>query len=166
MLQLHIPKFAEENYRQGLLSQPDTMAYNRGYRLPFSEYHPDSGCIDFPRRQWQGWYDVWIGREPERFYAYLQEGDRFVGEVNLYADTAGPEQGCYRMGMVVEAAFRGRGFGAAGLELLIAKARQLGGRKLRNAFEESREAAMRLHLSAGFRKSGMDGGCCLLERIL
>ena len=37
---------------------------------------------------------------------------------------------------------------------------------LYTSFEESREAAMRLHLSAGFRKSGMDGGCCLLERIL
>lgn len=166
MLQLHVPKFAELNYRQVLLSQSDTMAYNRGYRLPFSEYHPDSGCIDFPRKQWQDWYDVWIGREPERFYAYLQEGDRFVGEVNLHADTADPEQGSYQMGIVVEAAFRGRGFGAAGLELLVAKARELGGRKLRNSFEESREAAMRLHLSAGFRKSGMDGGCCLLERIL
>lgn len=34
-LTLHIPSLEELSYREKLLSQPETMAYNRGYDLPF-----------------------------------------------------------------------------------------------------------------------------------
>ena len=36
-------------------------------------------------------------------------------------------------------------------------------RRLRNTFEPEREAAMRIHLAAGFRQVDTDGDCCVME---
>lgn len=66
-LTLHIPSLEELSYREKLLSQPETMAYNRGYDLPFEGYDRTTGCIAFPREKWAEWYSQWIGAEPERF---------------------------------------------------------------------------------------------------
>ena len=49
MLRLHVLAFDEYSFRQKLLSDQETMAYNRGY-APFSGYHPDTGCIDCTRK--------------------------------------------------------------------------------------------------------------------
>ena len=48
ILRLHVPALSELGYRQRLLADPATMAYNRGYDLSFEGYHPQTGCIDFP----------------------------------------------------------------------------------------------------------------------
>ena len=75
-LTLHIPALSELVFRQKMLSDPATMAYN-------APWFPPDGCIDFPESVWHEWYTRWIGKEPERFYAYLRrESDgAFVGEV-------------------------------------------------------------------------------------
>ena len=54
-LTLHIPSLEELSYREKLLSQPETMAYNRGYDLPFEGYDRTTGCIAFPREKWAEW---------------------------------------------------------------------------------------------------------------
>lgn len=59
-LHLHVPTYEELSYRELILSQPETMAYNRGYNLNFRGYHKDTGCIDFPQTKWDDWYDFWI----------------------------------------------------------------------------------------------------------
>ena len=38
-LYLHIPSFEELDYRQKILSQPDTMSYNSGYKLGIENYN-------------------------------------------------------------------------------------------------------------------------------
>ncbi|MBS4538491.1 hypothetical protein GOQ27_08445 [Clostridium sp. D2Q-11] len=46
---LHVPSFEELEYRQKILAQPNTMAYNRGYNLESDNYDNKTGCIDFNR---------------------------------------------------------------------------------------------------------------------
>ena len=63
-LALHVPELGELDFRQKLLSDPESMSYNKGYGLKSPGYHNDTGCIDFPREDWDGWYARWVGAEP------------------------------------------------------------------------------------------------------
>jgi len=155
LLTLYVPALADMPYRQRLLSDPETMAYNRGYDLAFDGYHPDTGCIDFPEANWEDWYAAWVGRAPERFYAYARHTSLgFVGEVDL----RGTELGAYEMGVVIEAKYRGRGFGKAALSLLMDVAfEQLSAREVRNDFEEERHAALQAHRDCGFEITDRQG---------
>lgn len=147
-MELHIPKMEELGFRQALLADPATMAYNRGCDLGFPQYHNDTGCIDFPPEDWSGWYARWVGGEPERFYAYLEEDGAFVGEVSLYQTAPG----VYEMGIVVHSAQRGRGHSRRGMELLMEAAfGRLGAREVTNHFEADRDAALRIHQKMGFQ---------------
>ena len=42
---LYRPRLEELDYRQSLLADPETMAYNHAY----------GGAIDFPRERWADW---------------------------------------------------------------------------------------------------------------
>ena len=144
---LYTPKRDELDYRARLMSDPATMAYNRGYDLDCACYHKDTGCIDFPESERDEWFAAWIGREPERFYAYVRdEEDQFIGEV-----CAGLEDGRYKIGVVIEARFRACGYGdealAALLEVLFEK---LGANVVENEFEFQRNSAARMHRRAHF----------------
>ncbi len=118
MIELYVPEKTELWFREELLSDPVTMAYNKGYDLGFPEYHNDTGCIDFPKENWDSWYRRWVNAQPERFYAYLRRKSdgAFLGEVNLYRK--GPE-GWYEMGIVLHGKYRGQGYSAQGLKLLL-----------------------------------------------
>ena len=149
-LRLHTPAFDELWYRQRMMSDPATMSYNAGYELDIPGYHSDTGCIDFPTERWQGWYDRFIGKEPERFYAYIvRESDgTFLGEAVLRQEGA---PGRYEMGVVIEACHRGNGCSAEAMALLLDVAfNGLHAEAVCNDFERSRAAALRLHLNAGF----------------
>lgn len=150
-LELYKPRLEDLWFRRKLLADPATMAYNRGYELGFPEYHNDTGCIDFPEKNWPGWYARWVGAEPARFYAYLREREtgEFLGEVNLY-QTEGP--GVYEMGIVLHSGQRGKGYAKEGLRLLLDYAfRELGAEKVTNRFEPARAAALKAHQAAGFQ---------------
>lgn len=149
-LGLHIPAFDELWYRQRMMSDPATMSYNAGYNLGFDGYHNDTGCIDFPEEKWRGWYARFIGKEPEKFYAYVvrEEEGAFIGEVVLRQEG---EPGRYEMGVVIEACHRGEGYSAEAMRLLLDTAFQkLGAKVVCNDFERSRAAALKLHLNSGF----------------
>ena len=45
-LELYVPTIEELDYRQKIMSDPETMSYNKGYDLDFDGYHKDTGCID------------------------------------------------------------------------------------------------------------------------
>lgn len=155
---LHIPSYGELWYRQRLLQDAKTMDYNKGYDLDFDGYDQKTGCIAFPEPKWAGWYDFFIGREPERFYAYIaRETDgAFLGEVNLHRAADGD---WHEMGIVLEARHRGRGYAAGALRLLLAHAFEvLGASAVRNTFEAARAAALRAHLAAGFVQTGRENG--------
>ena len=157
-LRLYLPQYHELSFREQLLSDPDTMSFNR-LRDPAEDYHPQTGCIDFPRGSWALWYGFWMDREPENFYAYLADGSAPVGEVSWYYDGES-----YRAGIILLAKYRKRGYCAPALELLA-----------RRAFEENGLPALSVTLSTaataavkGFQKAGFQrvrkgGGTCDLR---
>lgn len=110
---------------------------------------PISGCIDFSEEKWAGWYEHWIGHEPERFYAYLcREDGTFVGDV-CYHDFG--EDGVRMIGIVIHSAYRGMGYSEEGLRLLTERAFSHPEIvTLRNEFETHRTAALRIHRKVGF----------------
>lgn len=65
-LQLYIPKLEDLWFREKMMSDPVTMSYNKGWDVKYPGYHRDTGCVDFPREQWESWYRDWINREPQR----------------------------------------------------------------------------------------------------
>ncbi|MCI9142754.1 MAG: GNAT family N-acetyltransferase [Lachnospiraceae bacterium] len=149
-LYLHIPTYEELWYRRQFMEDPATMSYNRGYDLDFDRYDPETGCIAFPKEKWADWYAYFIGQEPERYYAYIvRESDgAFLGEVNVHRSQDKP---WYEMGILLEAKYRGKGYAAEALELLLKHAfEDMGAEAVHNYFEAEREAAVRLHLAAGF----------------
>lgn len=117
---LYRPKLEELAFRQGLLSDPATMAYNHAY----------GGTIPFPRERWTDWYARWVADETgARFYRYLyhEAGRQFVGEAAYRYDEEFGECVC---DILVSAQYRGRGFGRQGLERLCAAAKENGVKRL------------------------------------
>lgn len=158
IVRLHKPSPNELWYRKRLLSDPETMCYNRGYNLGFPGYHNETGCIDFPESEWEAWFNWFCKSEPERYYAYIVRcsDGAFLGEVNLHQNSSG---NWYDMGIVLEAAFRGKGYSTEALRLLLTEAfDRLGASEVRNDFEPERSAALKAHLAAGFRVIGEENG--------
>ncbi len=167
-LELYVPRREDLQFRRELLSDPGTMGYNKGYDLDFPEYHNDTGCIDFPEENWDGWYARWVNAGPERskptgrFYAYLRrrEDGAFLGEVNLYQRG---KPGWYEMGIVLYNKYRGRGYSAEGMKLLLRQAfEKLGAAGVSNQFEQTRRAAWKIHEAAGFEPAGEEGGSTIV----
>lgn len=157
-LYLHIPKPDELWYRRKIMEDPGTMNYNKGYDLDFDGYDKATGCIAFPQHKWAGWYDYFINKEPERFYAYIaiEPDEEFIGEVNLHKSEDG---GWHDMGIVIEGKHRGKGYAQAALKLLLQYAfENMGVQAVRNDFEENRTAAVKTHLAAGFKEYRKENG--------
>ena len=149
-VQLYKPLLSDLWYRKQLLSDPETMRYNRGYDLGFPGYHNETGCIDFPESDWEAWFNWFCQSEPQRFYAYIVRCSDgvFLGEVNLHHNASG---GWYDMGIVLEAVHRGKGYSTEALRLLLHEAfDRLGATEVHNDFEPDRSAALKTHLAAGF----------------
>ncbi len=139
-LTLHRPALVELAFRQALLGDPDTMAYN----------HAWGGTIDFPGERWADWYARWVETPgTERFYRYLYapEADAFVGEVAYHWDEELSEFLC---DVIVPAACRGKGYGRRGLALLCDAARDNGITRLYDSIARD-NPAVGLFLRSGFQ---------------
>ena len=150
-LRLYIPRPEDGWFHAKMMSDPETMAYN-------APWFPPDGCIPAPEAEWRRLQASWLGREPERFYAFLRrESDgAFVGDVEYHRD---PKQGWHEMGIVIYAPERGKGYG-----LLLDRAFRVDGvPRLHNDFEPARAAAYRIHKAAGFRETGLTDGILHLE---
>ncbi len=124
-------------FRKKMLADDDTMSYNRAW----------GGTIAFPESDWADWYDYWIARpEGKRFYRYLTDEGRFVGEVAYHYDA---ELSGFVADVIVYAPERGRGYGGAGLDLLCAAAKENGITELYDDIA-SDNPALDLFLSEGF----------------
>ena len=155
-LQLYIPRPEDGWFYVKMMSDPQTMSYN-------APWFPPDGCIPDPDSEWTELQRSWIGKAPERFYAYLQRKSDgvFVGDVNYHQNQK--ENRC-DMGIVIYAPERGKGFGRQGLRLLLDRAFRVDGVScLHNDFEKTRSAAYRIHTAAGFRETGTDDGIIHLE---
>lgn len=152
---LYRPKLEEMGFRQSMLSDPETMAYNHAY----------GGTIDFPRERWSDWYARWIEAETgERYYRYLyhKAGGVLVGEAAYHYDG---EFCGYVCDVLVSAQYRGRGFGRAGLELLCAAAKDNGVKRLMDNIAVD-NPSVGLFLSAGFCERFRNEEYILVEKEL
>lgn len=113
MLTLYRPALEELSFRQALLGDGATMAYN----------HAWGGTIVFPRERWPDWYRRWVEVPDRRFYRYLRDADAFVGEAAYHFDG---ELDGYVCDVIVHAAHRWNGYGGQGLELLCGAAKENG----------------------------------------
>ncbi len=118
-LQLYIPHPEDGWFYVQMMTDPATMAYN-------APWFPPDGCIPEPEAEWQWLQESWIGKEPDRFYAFLRrKGDgAFVGDVNYHHD---PDQDWWDMGILIYAPERGKGYGSQGLRLLADRAFRVDG---------------------------------------
>ncbi|MEG0844158.1 MAG: GNAT family protein [Romboutsia sp.] len=146
----HVPKFEELTYRQKIMSQPDTMNYNKGYDISYDGYHKDTGCIDFPKDKWRDWYSNRVDKKPKYFYAYITKKDdnSFIGEINL---NLSDKDKCYDMGIVLEAKYRGMGYSLEALkELMEVAFGAYDALEVHNDFEITRKSALTIHKAVGF----------------
>ena len=154
---LHIPRLSEMAARQAWLSDPATMAYNRGRDLGGAEgYHPDTGCIDFPRENWRWWRQIWLNNAPDFYAAYLRNAEtgEFVGEVSWYR-----EEERFVAGILIAAPYRGRGLCAPALRALMEYAFRRGDvPSLHCDLSPDNAPALRGYAHAGFRPIGSAGG--------
>ena len=146
-LRLHIPDLTELWYRQKLLSDPDTMCFNRS--------SDNCGCIDFPDDVSSDWYNYWINGFPMRYYAYVVRvsDGTFIGEVWLHKNEEIVfYDDYYEMGIIIENKFRCVGYGSEALNLLLDVAFcELGAASVHNSFESFRSDALKTHLNSGFK---------------
>lgn len=154
----YIPKEDELSYRQEIMSQKDTMAYNKGYNVAEKGYHKDTGCIDFPKDSWNTWYASHVDNKPKSFYAYIARkyDNEFIGEVNLHWNA---ENDWYELGILIESKYRNKGYSKEALRKLIDVAfNKYNALSVHNTFEDSRDAAIKIHTEVGFHViSKIDG---------
>ena len=137
MIEFVVPTLEDLWFRESLLADEETMSYN----------HTWGGTIPFPKEKWQAWYDNWIiNHENQRYYRYLKAENEFVGEAAYHYD---PEYDGYVTNVIVFSAFRGKGYGAQGLELLCAAAKENGINALYDDIAID-NTAVKLFLKQGF----------------
>lgn len=115
MLTIYKPNFEDLWFRQEMLADEASMAYN----------HAWGGTIAFPKERWQLWYDRWV-RNPEgrRYYRYLKnEAGDFIGEIAYHYDD---DDAIFLADVIVHARYRGMGFGGEALDLLCDAAKANG----------------------------------------
>lgn len=149
------PELEDLGFRQKMLGDSQTMAYNHAY----------GGTILFPRDKWADWYAWWVeDRTGKRFYRYLCHKDsrEFVGEAAYYYD--GEFDG-YICDVLVSAQYRGRGFGRQGLALLCAAAKENGVERLMDNIAID-NPSVELFRQMGFRERLRTDEYILVEKEL
>lgn len=163
-IKLYLPKENELDFAKNLLNDPATMAYNKGYDLPFSGYDKETGTITHDDTYRKKWYDLYFSNPGKYFYAYIYDKDlkTFVGDVNFHPSKLNPYS--RDIGIVIKDEFRGQGYGKLGLKLLIKKAFSFDSiRVLGNNFEKERGFALNIHEDLGFEIIDKSNGILYLE---
>lgn len=154
MIRAYIPKPEDLRFRQTLLADPETMAYN----------HAWGGTIAFPKEKWNGWYDTWIAHtEGKRFYRYLENDENeFVGEIAYHYDEA---RAIHIADILVLAKYRGNGFGKLGLQMLCELAKSNGVNILYDDIAVD-NPAVKMFLDNGFHEEYRTDEIIMLKKIL
>ena len=110
---LYLPKYEDLWFRQKMLSDKETMSFNKAW----------GGTISFPIEKWEKWYNHWIvNNGEERYYRYLRnENQEFIGEIAYHFD---PSYDGYMANVLIYADYRGKGYGCLGLQMLCDEAKR------------------------------------------
>ena len=97
---LKVPTIEELHYRQEWMKNPKTMSYNAGYDKV-------TGTITKTNEEMINWYNNWINKEPDKYFAYIYDDNisEPIGEVYYYLDNS-----IHNMGIVIQDKFRGKGY--------------------------------------------------------
>jgi len=118
LLELYKPQIEDMWFREQMMCDPQTMAYNHAY----------GGTIPFPEEYWADWHSRWItNHNNKRFYRYIKDHDVFVGEAAYHFD---PGREIYMADVIIYAPHRGKGYGRNGLLLLCEAAKANGIKEL------------------------------------
>lgn len=147
MVSLYRPKIQDLWFRELCMSDEKTMAYNAGFDVDYKGYHFDTGCIDFPKEEWEEWHKKTFS-DRKKFYAYILDNDtgEFVGYVNIHKDKVGK----HCIGIVIHHKFQGRGYMRPALKLLLKKARAKRIRFVYDTLPYNREKALSVFFDLGF----------------
>lgn len=148
------PKVEDLWFRQTMMADPETMAYN----------HSWGGTIPFPEEDWKAWYEHWIvNHENKRYYRYLNsKTDGFVGEIAYHYDD---ERRIYIADVIVYAPYRHKGYGGIGLDLLCNAAQENGIPVLYDDIAAD-NPAVPLFLKNGFTEDYRTDEIIMLKKVL
>ena len=104
---LKVPSIDELHYRQEWMNDSKTMSYNAGYDMQLKGYNRETGTITKTDEEMLIWYNNWINKEPDKYFAYIydEEIEEPIGEVYYYLDN-----GIHSMGIVIQDKYRGKGY--------------------------------------------------------
>jgi RimJ/RimL family protein N-acetyltransferase len=145
---LKVPKIEDLHYRQEWMKDPKTMSYNAGYDMKFKGYDKATGTITKTDQEMITWYNNWINKEPDKYFAYIYNNEIVepIGEVYYYLDN-----GIHSMGIVIQDKYRGKGFSKIALELLCEIAKQNGITEIYDTFESDRINVIKIFENVGFK---------------
>ena len=104
---LKVPSIDELHYRQEWMKDTKTMSYNAGFDMDLKGYNKETGTITKTDEEMINWYNNWINKEPDRYFAYVYDKkiDEPLGEVYYYLDN-----GIHSMGIVIQDKYRGKSY--------------------------------------------------------
>lgn len=104
---LKIPTIDELHYRKDWMRDPKTMSYNSGFDMELNGYDKNTGTIMKTDEEMIKWYDNWMNKEPDQFFAYIfvELIEEPIGEVYYYL-----ENGIHSMGIIIQDKYRGNDY--------------------------------------------------------
>ena len=112
MLTLYKPSVDDLWFREQMMGNAETMAYNHAY----------GGTIPFPKENWADWHAFWLAdQDGKRFYRYVKVDSTFVGEVAYHFDE---DRRITIVDVIIDAPYRGKGYGSQALTLLCQAAKE------------------------------------------
>ena len=153
MLNIYIPKLEDLWFRKQLLEDKETMSYNDKW----------GGTIPFPKELWQDYYNNWINKDPRnRFYCYLENDDKFVGEMAYHYDE---DLKGIIISIIIYSKERHKGYGKEAIDLIckVAKENRISTLYDDIAFDNK---AINLFLKKGFTIIGKTNESIIIKKEL
>ncbi|HIS38505.1 MAG TPA: GNAT family N-acetyltransferase [Candidatus Onthousia faecavium] len=109
---LKVPSIEDLKYRKIWMMDSKTMSYNAGFDINLKGYDKNTGTIFKNDEEMKEWFDNWINKEPDKFFAYIYSYDELqpVGEIYYYLTGD-----IHEMGILIQDKFRGKRYSYAAL---------------------------------------------------
>ena len=151
---LKVPSKDELHYRQEWMKDPKTMSYNAGYDINLKGYDKETGTIIKTDEEMLVWYDNWVNKEPDKYFAYIYYSkiEEPIGEVYYYL-----ENGIHCMGILIQDKYRNNSYSYnALLELEKIAFEKNNISELSDIIPEDRINAIKTFEKAGFTYTGFN----------